>query len=132
MLKRVRCNLRGIVAAVIVPAILMVPAIAAAQGQTFGAKVSIDSSGKVEVNNVTVYNPEPVMYADSGQIQSDATTPEDDEAWYSPTPLKFFVGLAAIGVCVGLGFVIDNNIDDDDDDGYWYYDPDCDCYRYHH
>jgi len=127
-------NLKGVVAGVLIPVMLVVPAMVLAQEQVIGAKVSIDSNGAVEVNNVEVYNPEGELYADSGQIMSDASEGEEgeeDESWYKPTWGKFLLGLATIGVIVGVAFIVDNNVDHDNDDGYWYYDADCDCYRYH-
>ncbi len=130
LLTGVDFSARGIVAAVLISAILMVPASTLAQDPMVGAKVAIDSNGAVEVNNVKVYTPGDNLYAESGQIMTDSSGQEEEESWYTPTWGKFAIGLAAIGVGVGIYFIVDNNIDRDDD-GYWYYDADCDCWRYH-
>jgi len=117
-----------VIAVILITAVLVSPSLSLAQDAMVGAKVSIDSGGKVSVNNVAVYrlDGEP-LYADSGQIMSDAAEAEEGEPWYEPSVGKFLIGLVVVGACVGIGFIVDNNIDHDRYE--WYYDENCDCYK---
>jgi len=45
---------------------------------------------------------------------TDAAGQQEEEHWYTPTWGKFAIGLATIGVGVGIFFIVDNNVDRDE------------------